>query len=234
MGRGRAFGGEHGDERMRLLRENGLSLALLALFVIALLGQALAGWRSDTEERRQHGEPAVTLPAYLASGTFLAATFENWESEFLQMGTFVLLTVFLRQKGSPESKKLDEPEPEDEDPAAHGDDPNAPWPVRKGGIVLRLYAHSLSIAMLLLFILSFMLHAAGSAWRASEEAARHGDPAVGLLENLGNAEFWFESLQNWQSEFLAVAALALLGIYLRERGSPESKPVAAPHGDTGR
>jgi hypothetical protein len=214
---------------MRLLRENGLSLALLALFVIALLGQALAGWRSDSEERRQHGQPAMPLPAHLASGTFLAATFENWESEFLRMGTFVLLTVFLRQKGSPESKKLDEPEPEDEDPAAHADDPKAPWPVRKGGIVLRL-----SITMLLLFVLSFLLHAAGSAWKASEEAARHGAPAVGLVENLGNAEFWFESLQNWQSEFLAVAALALLGIYLRERGSPESKPVAAPHGETGR
>jgi hypothetical protein len=217
---------------MRWLRENGLSLTLLALFALSMLGQMLAGWRSYDEERRQHHEPAVTLPAYLTSGSFLSATFENWESEFLQMGAFVVLTVFLHQKGSPESKKLGEPE--DEDLAAHADDPAAPWPVRKGGIVLRLYAHSLSITMFLLFVLSFGLHAAGSAAKASEEAAWHGGEPVGLVENLGNAEFWFESFQNWQSEFLSMAALALLGIYLRERGSPESKPVAAPHGATGR
>jgi len=219
---------------MRWLRENGLSLTLLALFALSMLGQMLAGWRSYDEERRQHHESAVTLPAYLTSGSFLSATFENWESEFLQMGAFVVLTVFLHQKGSPESKKLGEPEPEDEDPATHADDPKAPWPVRKGGVVLRLYAHSLSLTMFLLFVLSFGLHAAGSAAKASEEAAWHGDGPVGLVENLGNAEFWFESFQNWQSEFLSMAALALLAIYLRERGSPESKPVAAPHGATGR
>jgi hypothetical protein len=219
---------------MRRLRENGLSLTLLALFALSMLGQALAGWRSYDEERRQHHEPVVSLPAYLASGSFLSATFENWESEFLQMGAFVVLTVFLHQKGSPESRRLGEPEPEDEDPAAHADDPEAPWPVRKGGVVLRLYAHSLSLTMFLLFALSFGLHATGSAAKASEEAAWHGEGAVGWVENLGNAEFWFESFQNWQSEFLAMAALAVLAIYLRERGSPESKPVAAPHGATGR
>jgi hypothetical protein len=219
---------------MRLLRENGLSLILLALFALSMLGQALAGWRSYDEERRQHQEPAVTLATYLISGSFLSAIFENWESEFLQMGAFVVLTVFLHQKGSPESKKLGEPESEDEDPAAGAADPRAPWPVRKGGIVLRLYAHSLSITMFLLFALSFGLHAAASATKASEEAARHGEGPVGLVENLGNAEFWFESFQNWQSEFLSMAALVVLGIYLRERGSPESKPVAAPHGATGR
>ena len=219
---------------MHRLRENGLSLTLLALFALSMLGQVLAGWRSYDEERRQHHEPAVTLPAYSVSGGFVSATFENWESEFLQMGAFVVLTVFLHQKGSPESKKLGEPGPEDEDPAAHADDPEAPWPVRKGGIVLWLYAHSLSLTMFLLFALSFGLHAAGSASKASEEAAWHGEGPVGLVENLGNAEFWFESFQNWQSEFLSMAALAVLGVYLRERGSPESKPVAAPHGATGR
>jgi hypothetical protein len=148
------------------------------------------------------------------------------------LATLVLLTVFLRQKGSPESKKLDKAV--DEDPAAHVNDPDVPWPVRQGGVVLWLYAHSLSAALFLLFVASLALHAAGSAWRATEEAARHGGAAVGFVENLGNAEFWFESFQNWQSEFLAVAVLALLGIYLRERGSPESKPVAAPHSATGR
>ena len=217
---------------MRFLRENSLSLVLLALFAISMLGQALAGWHSYNESRGLHHEPAVALRSYLVSGAFISATFENWESEFLQMGALVLLTVFLRQKGSPESRKLEEAE--DEDPAAHVDDPEAPWPVRKGGVVLWLYAHSLSTALFLLFAASLLLHATGSAWQATEEAARHGNAAVGFVENLGNAEFWFESFQNWQSEFLAVAVLALLGIYLRERGSPESKPVAAPHSATGR
>ena len=217
---------------MRFLRENSLSLVLLALFALSMLGQALAGWRSYNESRHLHHEPAVALRSYLISGAFISATFENWESEFLQMGALVLLTVFLRQKGSPELKKLDEAE--DEDPAAHVDDPEAPWPVRKGGVVLWLYAHSLSTALFLLFAASLVLHATGSAWQATEEAARHGGAAVGFVENLGSAEFWFELFQNWQSEFLAVAVLALLGIYLRERGSPELKPVAAPHSTTGR
>jgi hypothetical protein len=215
---------------MRFLRENSLSLVLLTLFAVSMLGQALAGWHSYNEGRNLHHAPGVTLRSYLTSGAFVSATFENWESEFLQMGALVLLTVYLRQKGSPESKKLDEVE--DEDPAAP--DPAAPWPVRKGGVVLWLYAHSLSTALFLLFGVSFALHALGSAWQASEDAARHGNVPVGLVENLGGAEFWFESLQNWQSEFLSVAVLALLGIYLRERGSPESKPVAAPHAATGR
>ena len=218
----------------RFMRDNGLSITLFGLFAICIVGQAVAGWRAQIEELRSHSLPLIGFMDYLTTGHFLSATFENWESEFLQMGAFVVLTVFLHQKGSPESKKLGEPEPEDEDPAAHADDPKAPWPVRKGGIVLRLYAHSLSITMFLLFVLSFGLHAASSAAKASEEAAWHGDGPVGLVENLGNAEFWFESFQNWQSEFLSMAALALLAIYLRERGSPESKPVAAPHGATGR
>ena len=144
----------------------------------------------------------------------------------------VLLTAYLHQKGSPESKPLDQADDEDLGaPAGHA---NAPWPVRKGGIIARLYAHSLSTALFLLFAISFMLHALGSSWHASEDAVRHGQAPIGLMDNISGAEFWFESLQNWQSEFLSVAVLALLGIYLRERGSPESKPVAAPHSTTGR
>jgi hypothetical protein len=219
---------------MRFLRENGLTLALLALFVLAILGQALSGRASYNEERTLHHMPEVSLVSYLVTGDFVSAVFENWESEFLQMGTLVLLTVFLRQKGSPESKPLEASEGEHSPLKGPRHDPYAPWPVRRGGVVLWLYSHSLSTALFLLFAASLMLHAVGSAWKASEEAARHGSAAVGFLENLGNAEFWFESFQNWQSEFLAMAVLAVLGIYLRERGSPESKPVAAPHAATGR
>lgn len=218
---------------MRFVRENGLTLTLLALFALAIVGQALAGRQSYNEERVLHHEEEVSLTSYLETGDFISAVFENWESEFLQMGSLVLLTVFLRQKGSPESKPLDASETE-EPLQRRPHDTTAPWPVRQGGVVLWLYSHSLSTALFLLFAASLTLHALGSAWKASEEAAWHGSAAVGILQQLGKAEFWFESFQNWQSEFLSVAVLAVLGIYLRERGSPESKSVDAPHSATGR
>ena len=124
------------------------------------------------------------------------------------MGALVLLTVYLRQKGSP-SKQLDQAEDQDLQTQAGG--ANAPWPVQKGGILARMYAHSLSTALFLLFAVSFTLHALGSSWHASEDAVRHGQAPVGFMDNISGAEFWFESLQNWRSEFLSVAVLALLG-----------------------
>ena len=131
----------------RLLRDNGLSITLFALFLISIVGQALAGWRAQFEELRTHGQPAVGFLDYLTTGHFVSATFENWESEFLQMSVYVLLTVYLIQKGSSESKKPDEPNPEDEPPHLKRGDPNAPWPVHRGGLILKLYSHSLSIAL---------------------------------------------------------------------------------------
>jgi hypothetical protein len=217
----------------RFLRDNGLSVALFALFVISIAGQALTGWRAHAEELEIHRLPAIGFAAYLASGHFLSAVFENWESEFLQMVVYVVLTVFLIQKGSSESKKPDEPNPEEEAPEQRRHETDAPWPVRRGGVILRLYSHSLSIALTALFALSFWLHLAGSNRRMNEEAVRHQQPLESIAETLGDPEFWYESFQNWQSEFLSMAVLIVLGIYLRERGSPESKPVAAPHAMTG-
>jgi uncharacterized protein DUF6766 len=217
----------------RFLRDNGLSLTLFALFLLALVGQAITGWCAQIEELRQHGSPPIGFLAYLTTGHFISAVFENWESEFLQMAVYVLLTVFLFQKGSAESKKPDEPNPEDEFPQARRGDPDAPWPVQRGGLILKLYSHSLSIALVVLFLLSFGLHLAGSTRRANEAALLHHEPTRSMVETLADAEFWYESFQNWQSEFLSMAALIVLGIFLRERGSPESKPVAAPHAATG-
>jgi len=220
----------------RLLRENGLSLALLALFLASLLGQFLAGLAACNEERAAHGLAALAAADYLRGGEFLSSVFENWESEFLQMAAYVLLTVFLRQKGSPESKPIEGAEEVDADPAAASArrDPAAPWPVRAGSpALLWLYSNSLGLALGALFLASFALHWVHSARHAAELAAMHGVPAPGLLGHLAGAEFWFESLQNWQSEFLSTFALVVLGIFLRQRGSPESKPVAAPHGSTG-
>jgi len=216
----------------RFLRDNGLSLVLLGLFALCLVGHGLTGHREYNQERLDHREAPVPLGAYLRSGHFLESVFENWESEFLQMGFYVILTVFLFQKGSSESKDPDGPADVDEDPRLHRSDPDAPAPVRRGGLVLALYTHSLSIAFLALFTLSFALHAVSGAALYNAEQAAHGEAAISLGAFVATSTFWFESFQNWQSEFLAVAAIVVLSVFLRERGSPESKPVAMPHGET--
>jgi hypothetical protein len=218
----------------RFLKENGLSLTLLAIFAVSLVGQAVAGWYAHGEEVRQHGHTAPGFTAYLASGHFLSAVFENWESEFLQMAAYVLLTAWLFQKGSPESKDLDGQNPEDELKPADRRKRDAPWPVRKGGLMLQLYSHSLGAALALLFAGSFVAHALASHRRSNEEALLHNEAPKSFGDTLAGAEFWYESFQNWQSEFLSIAVLLILSIYLRERGSPESKPVASPHAETGR
>lgn len=217
----------------RRLRDNGLTLVMTGFFVIFLVGQIVTGHRSYNQEQREHGEQTIGLRAYLDTGHFVEATFENWESEYLQMAFYVLLTAFLYQRGSSESKDPDKTESVDADPRGAKADPNAPWPVRIGGPVLRLYEHSLTIALLLLFLFSFCLHAWGGAREYSQEQASHGGQTVSTLQFMETAEFWFQSFQNWQSEFLAVASLCVLSIFLRQRGSPESKPVATPNSQTG-
>jgi hypothetical protein len=217
----------------RILRENGLSLVVFGLFALCMAGQMLSGHLQYNEEQREHGEPPVQLVEYLTSGHFLEATAENWESEFLQMAAYVLLTVFLYQKGSSESKKLDKAEAVDRDPRKARRKTDAPWPVRRGGWVLRLYENSLAIAFLLLFIVSFVIHAHGGALEYNQDQLAHGGHSLSTLQYIGTSQFWFESFQNWQSEFLSLAAMAVLSIYLRQRGSPESKPVDAAHSETG-
>jgi len=217
----------------RFLRENSLSITMFALCLICLVGQAMAGYRDDQDERQEHQQPVIGLGSYLTSGVWIEAVFENWESEFLQMGAYVFLTVFLRQKGSPESKPLDQDDPVDADPASQPAEPDAPWPVRRGGWVLGVYKHSLTLALLLLFGLSLLLHAFGGTRAYNEEQLIHGGVPVSMVQYLGTARFWFESLQNWQSEFLSVGVLVVLSVFLRQQGSPESKPVASPHHQTG-
>lgn len=214
--------------RVSFLKANGLSLVLLLLVVATLAGQVIAGHATYNDELAKLGAVPLSLPAYLGSGHFFQATFENWESEFLQMGMYVLLTVSLRQRGSAESRPLD-PAQEDEriEPGT------APWPVRAGGWLKTLYGHSLAIAFGLLFALSFVLHLWGSWRHELVERRLEGESPIALWTYLGESRFWFESLQNWQSEFLAVLALVLLTIVLRQKDSPQSKPVEAPHAQTG-
>jgi hypothetical protein len=213
-------------------RNNGLSVVLFGAFLGLLTGQSLAGHRHYNDEQRGHGQPEIGYGEYVRGPEFLEATGENWESEFLQMAAYVSLTVFLFQRGSVESKDPDKTDPVDRkpDPARRG----APGPVRRGGIALTLYRNSLSLAFLALFLLSFVIHAIGGAAEYNEERLVHRQPGrLSVLEYMGTARFWFESLQNWQSEFLALGSMVVLTIFLRQHGSPESKPVDAPHSQTG-
>jgi hypothetical protein len=218
----------------RRIRENGLSIVLVTLFLVFWAGQSVVGHREHNAEQRDHGEPQLEYTAYLRSAHFWEATAENWESEFIQIFSYVFLTAFLFQKGSAESKKLDEPEPVDRDPRANRDNADAPWPVRRGGFVLKLYEYSLSLAFLLLFLISITLHAVAGAADYNQEQGAHGElSGLSPIQYAGTSRFWFESMQNWQSEFLAIAAVVVLSILLRQRGSPESKPVDSPHAETG-
>ena len=216
-------------DRSSFFYRNGLGITMLACMLIFLIAQFITGWHTYNEELLEEGQAQITAGAYLHSGHFIQATFENWESEFLQMAAYVLLTVVLRQKGSSESKHLHKKEEVDREPKAHK---NAPWPVKKGGIWLSLYKHSLSIAFCLLFLLSFILHFYGSLKNVNAEHAMKDLPTVTASEYIKDSQFWFESFQNWQSEFMAVASIVILSIWLREKGSPESKPVDAPHSET--
>jgi hypothetical protein len=211
------------------LKEHGLLLVNLALFVIFLAGMAVTGWQVSNEELMEHGAAPESFGAFLTSGDFYEAIFENWESEFLQMGAYVVLTVFLFQKGSSESKTIGQPAPQDEDPHKHRNDPKAPGPVHRGGLALLIYENSLLILFAVLFVASFVAHAISGAAAYSEEQALHGEPGVTASEYVRTSQFWFESFQNWQSEFMVVAVLVGAAVYLRQRGSAESKPVHTPH-----
>jgi hypothetical protein len=210
---------------------NSLTIVLIVFFLACILGQILTGWHEHNEELQEYGVSALPLSQYLLTGHFYQTTFENWESEFLQMAMYVVLTVFLRQQGSSESKSLDDEEEVDRAPDPMRKD--APWPVRKGGIYLALYKHSLSLAFALLFFTSFALHAYGSLKNYNEEQLLQGKSAVSFSTFMGETRFWFESFQNWQSEFVAVISIVVLSIFLRQQGSPESKPVDAPDSETG-
>ena len=214
-------------------REHGLLLANAGLFLVFFGGMILSGAAAYSEEQAAHGQQAVSVLEYLSTGDFVEATFENWESEFLQMAMYVILTVFLFQKGSSESKPMGKKAPQDEDPRDAPIKAATPWPVKRGGLVLKLYEHSLSLVLLALFVASFTLHALGGTAAYNDEQMSHGQPTVTLLDFMGTSQFWFQSFQNWQREFLAVAVLVGASVYLREKGSPESKPVAEPHYETG-
>jgi hypothetical protein len=215
----------------KLLKNNSLSLVFFILFLLSLGGQAVTGLKQHNQEMEEEGGQQLNMGQYFTSGHFLQSTFENWESEFLQMALFVILTMFLYQKGSSESKDPEKEEEVDREPNPRRR--NAPWPVKKGGLALAIYKHSLCYALTIIFLLSFFLHWYGSLKDYNEEQILKHLPTETALQYISNSRMWFESFQNWQSEFLSVFSIVVLSIFLREKGSPQSKPVDAPDSETG-
>jgi hypothetical protein len=218
---------------MRFFRDNGLSIVLFSLFFFSVIGQYFTGWKQYNNDQEAHKQPTVSAVEYLGEGHFIEAIFENWESEFLQMGMYVVLTIFLYQKGSSESKTPGTVERVDVIPEKNMLDKNAPRAVRRGGLFLKIYQNSLSLALFSLFFISFVMHGYGGAKEYNQEQIEHQQPTVSTTEFMMTSDFWFQSFQNWQSEFLSIGVMVVFSIFLRQKGSPESKPVDAANFDTG-
>jgi hypothetical protein len=219
----------------RFAREHSLSLFFLAIFLAALVGQAIAGHNLHNEEAAAHGGESISLWRYITGSDFGNAVMENWQSEYLQFLLFMLATVWLLQRGSPESKELGKAGVESKQKQkleGYADQDSPGW-ARVGGIRTALYSNSLLIAMAIIFFGSWFAQSVTGWTEFNAEQADHGSQTIGWWSYVGSSTFWESTLQNWQSEFLAVGSFAVLAIYLRQRGSPESKPVGAPHDATG-
>jgi hypothetical protein len=219
----------------RFLKENSLSIVFLLLFLAALTGQAIAGHADFNEEQVRHADPEMSLTRYVVSSDFGVAVMENWQSEYLQFTLFVLLTVWLYQRGSPESKELQKSGLESDEAqrvGAHAQR-NSPGWAKAAGIRRRLYENSLLLVMGTIWLGTWFAQSVTGLAQFNSQRLDHHMDTVGWWSYIGRADFWEKTLQNWQSEFLAVGSMAILAVYLRQRGSPESKPVGAPHGATG-
>jgi hypothetical protein len=219
----------------RALRDNSLSLVFALLFLLALVGQALSGVAQYNSQAVADGADQISLLAYLGTSDFAVDVAENWQSEYLQFLLFVFLTVWLIQRGSPESKEPDQVGTESDEEQRVGEHagPDSPAWARVRGWRLSVYSNSLGLVMGALFLGSWAAQWIAGTSAYNEEQLRQLEQPVTFTGYLASADFWNRTTQNWQSEFLAVASMAVLSIYLRQRGSPESKPVGAAHADTG-
>jgi hypothetical protein len=220
---------------MRFARDNSLSIFFLAIFLASLAGQAIAGHgQFNHDQLLHHGDP-ISLGRYLTTSQFAADVAENWQSEYLQFTLYIVGTVWLLQRGSPESKPLDQAgreSDEDQQVGPHAG-PRSPRWARTGGVRTALYENSLLIVMTTIWLGSWLAQSIAGASGYNADQLDHQAATVSWLGYLGSSDFWSRTLQNWQSEFLAVGSMAILSVYLRQRGSPESKPVGAPHDATG-
>ena len=217
------------------LKHNGLSIFFLVLFLGALIGQAFAGHADFNEDQLRHNDPTMSLGRYVLSSQFGVAVLENWQSEYLQFTLFILTTVWLLQRGSPESKELHKAGRESDEDQLVGDHARKDSPrwAKLEGLPRTLYENSLLIAMLAIWLGSWFAQSITGVTEYNTVRLDHHQAPVSWADYLVRPDFWERTLQNWQSEFLAVGSMAILAVYLRQRGSPESKPVGAPHGATG-
>jgi hypothetical protein len=216
------------------LRENGLGLAFGVAFLLVLIGQALVGHADFNHSQVAHNGPTMSLMRYVTSSDFGADVLENWQSEYLQFSLYILGTVWLLQKGSPESKDLDQAgaeSAEDQQLGEHATERSPRW-ARIGGVRTRIYSNSLALVMTAIWLASWGVQAVTGRIAYNANQFDHQEAPLNLIQYLGSSDYWNRTLQNWQSELLAVGSMAVLSIYLRQRGSPESKPVGAPHDAT--
>jgi hypothetical protein len=219
----------------RFLRDNSMSIVFLLLFLAALGGQAIAGHADFNEQQTVHGGPEISMGRYLVSSSFAVDVMENWQSEYLQFTLFILLTVWLLQRGSPESKELDKAGRESDEDQKVGDHAqrNSPRWAKVAGLRRTIYENSLVLVMGTFWLGTWFAQSVAGLVQYNSDRLDHNVDAVSWASYIGRPDFWNRTLQNWQSEFLAVGSMAILAVYLRQRGSPESKPVGAPHGATG-
>jgi Domain of unknown function (DUF6766) len=220
----------------RFARDNGLSLFFGALFLVTVFAQSIAGRSAYNEQELDHGKQAVTWGRYVTSSAFGQALLENWQSEFLQFTFFIVATIWLVQRGSNETKPIEDIGLETEEQQRLGPHagPMSPrWARFHGGLRRSLYSNSLLIVMSVIFFLSWFGQSVTGWSEYNSEQSEHDRPTVSWTTYLTRGSFWEATLQNWQSEFLAVGTMAIFTVYLRQRGSPESKPVGAAHDETG-
>ncbi|MFJ9026467.1 DUF6766 family protein [Streptomyces sp. NPDC102259] len=219
----------------RFVRDNGITLAFGFAFLLALTGQAIAGWTEFNNQLATDSLAQIGFLDYLASSDFAVDVTENWQSEYLQFFLYIFATVWLLQRGSPESKEMHKAGPESDEDQRVGEHagPESPRWAAGGGVRQAVFSRSLGLVMAALFLLSWLAQSIAGVAAYNEQQLRQLQAPVGWTQYVVSADFWSRSLQNWQSELLAVASMAILSVYLRQRGSPESKPVGAPHTSTG-
>jgi hypothetical protein len=219
----------------RFLRENSLSIVFLALFLTALVLQAIAGHSAFNAQQDQHMEPHISLWRFVTSSAYAGAVMENWQSEYLQFTLYIVLTVWLLQKGSPESKALDEGGRQSDQKqrvGGHADGDSPGW-ARVHGVRRAIYENSLLIVMGGIWLGTWLAQSITGMSEYNSERLSHQQDPLSWVQYVGTGDFWERTLENWQSEFLAVGTMAIFAVYLRQRGSPESKPVGAAHHVTG-
>jgi hypothetical protein len=219
----------------RFVKDNNLSIVFLLLFLGALAAQSIAGWHAYNADQLEHHQSVVSWSRYVTSSSFGVAVLENWQSEYLQFTLFILLTVWLVQRGSPESKEPGKEggESDEEQKVGARADADSPLWARVGGMRTFVYSNSLLLLMTTIWVLSWLGQSITGVVDFNQQQQAHGEAAISWAEYLTRADFWERTLQNWQSEFLAVGSMAIFAVYLRQRGSPESKPVGASHQATG-